>query len=119
MSMISEDVKTVIDCQYLKARQVEANELTTETIVVDTISTNLLTLVDPADATKTGTLEEIGNTLEITAPTVQINGNAVVTGTMTVQTGTYTGTVVINDVVPPTVHTLVFNHGLLEMYTVM
>ena len=77
--MISEDVKTVIDCQYLKAKQVEANELTAETIVVDSISTNLLTLVDPADATKTGTLEEIGTTLEITAPTVQINGNAVVT----------------------------------------
>ncbi len=80
------------------------------------VTTNLLTLVDPNDVTKTGTLQEVGNTLNITSPIVQITGNAVVTGTMTVQTGTYTGTIVINDVVPPTVHTLVFDHGLLKCY---
>lgn len=116
MALISEDVKTVIACQYLSAEKATIDELTVNSIVSDTVTTNLLTLVDPNDVTKIGTLEEVGTTLEITSPIVQITGNAVVTGTMTVQTGTYTGTIVINDVVPPTVHTLVFDHGLLKCY---
>lgn len=123
MSVLSEDVKTVIACQSLSAQTVYTDELTTGSVITDNIATNLLTLVDPLDNTKIGTLEENGNTLEITSPNVKINGNVVVTGTLTLPinppnaNGYYNGTVVINDTVPPNKHTLTFSTGLLKTYT--
>lgn len=117
MSLLSEDVKTVIACNTLNAKSVYTDELTTASIISDNIATNLLTLVDPLDTSKTGTLEENGNILEITSPEVKINGNVTVTGTLTVETGVYTGTITVNDVVPPHTHVMVFNHGLLQSYT--
>lgn len=122
MSVLSEDVKTVIACQSLSAQTVYTDELTTGSVITDNIATNMLTLVDPLDNTKIGTLEENGNTLEITSPNVKINGNVVVTGTLTLPTnppnanGYYSGTVVINDTVPPNKHTLTFATGLLKTY---
>ena len=116
MSQLSEDVKTVIACDVLNAVTVYTDELTTGTVVSDSISTNLLTLVDPNDITNTGTLEEKNGDLVITSPTVTIDGNAVVTGTMTVQTGVYNGPpIVITG--PTAVYTLTFTNGLLSAYT--
>lgn len=124
MSLISEDVKTVIACQSLNAQTVYAEELTTTSVVSDVVATNVLTLVDPNDITKTGTLEEVGTTLQITSPTVQINGDVIVTGTLTLPVnppnpnGYFSGVVTINDVVPPTTHTLTFQTGLLKTYVI-
>ena len=67
MSLLSEDVKTVISCQTLTARTVNTDQLTTLSIVSDNIATNVLTLVDAEDITKTGVLEENGDTLETTS----------------------------------------------------
>lgn len=123
MSILSEDVKTVISCQSLTAQNVYTDQLTSGSLVTDNIATNILTLVDPLDSTKIGTLEENGNTLDITSPIVQINGNVVVTGTLTLPVnppnvnGYYSGTIVVNDLVPPHTHTLVFTTGLLKTYT--
>jgi hypothetical protein len=117
MAQISEDVQTVISCQVLEAEKAYVDELVTTTVVADEVVTNLLTLVDPNNSNNTGTLQEVGTTLEITSPTVQITGNAVVTGTMTVQTGTYTGTILINTAAPAVTHQFVFDHGLLKCYS--
>lgn len=120
MSLLSENVKTVISCQTLTAQNIITDELSTTSIVSDNIATNMLTLVDPNNEANVSTIEENGTTLEITAPTVKINGNAVVTGSLTVQTGVYTGPpIVINDVVAPHTHTLTFTNGLLSSYVYM
>jgi hypothetical protein len=123
MSILSEDVKTVISCSSLTANTLYTEELKSETILSDNVTTNSLTLVDPLNPGNTGTLVENGTTLEITAPTVKINGNAVITGTLTLPVrppnanGYFSGTVEVNDVVAPHKHTLVFTTGLLQSYT--
>jgi len=93
MSLLTEDVKTVIACQSLSAQILKVNELSTNTMVCDTLATHVLVVADPADANSSSTLYQTGDTLnmESTNPLVPLNvtikGSVTVTGSMVVQTG--------------------------------
>lgn len=52
MSLISEDVKTVIACQFLSVQNLHVDELSSINVVCDTLATNGMVIVDPADSNK-------------------------------------------------------------------
>jgi len=119
MSLLSENVATVVACDVLNAKSITTGELTTGTVVSDTLTTNYITLVDPLNSENTATLEQQGDTLNITSDTVQINGDVVINGTLTLPSTTYYG----NGTDPITINTasgqfkLYFTTGLLTGVT--
>ena len=117
MSLLSENVATVVACQYLQAQSIQTEELTANTVITDTMTTNSVTLVDPTDSTKFSTLEENGTTLDITATNVFIDGNLTVNGTLNLTNPLYKSeTININKVGGGTL-TMVFTNGLLTSFT--
>jgi hypothetical protein len=117
MSLLSENVATVVACQYLQAQSILTEELVATTIVSDTVTTNSVTLVDPADSTKFSTLEENGTTLDITATNVFIDGDLTVNNNLILTNPLYKSeTININKVGGGTLQ-MIFTNGLLTSYT--
>jgi hypothetical protein len=115
MSLLSENVATVMSCEYLRTENIYTDELVANSVITNTITTNSVTLVDPNDPTKTSTLSENGTTLEITATNVQIQGDLTVTGDLNLNNPLYkTELVVINT--PGLQQRLTFTKGLLTLY---
>ena len=119
MSLLSENVATVVACDVLNAKSITTGELTTGTVVSDTLTTNFITLVDPNNSENIATLEEVGGTLNITSDTVQINGNVIVGGTLTLSDSAQYPTVdVAINAAGGQTYTLSFVTGLFTGYTV-
>jgi hypothetical protein len=117
MSLLTENVATVVSCQYLQAQSILTDELVATTVVTDTVTTNSVTLVDPNNSTQFSTLEENGTTLEITSTNVFIDGNLTVGGNLNLTNPLYKSeTININKVGGGTLQ-MIFTDGLLTSYT--
>ena len=123
MSLLSEDFKTVIECQNLSVESINSNELTTNSMITSHLVTSDLIIADPLNSNDASTLSEIGNVLTIKSYNplgtinVNIEGDVTVSGSMVVQTNVISPT--ITWLYGSETRTLTFLNGLLQTYTVI
>jgi|LauGreDrversion4_2_1035121.scaffolds.fasta_scaffold40892_2 hypothetical protein len=115
MSLLSENIATVVSCDYLSAGTITTTEFVSQSIVTDMVTANVVKLVDPVDPAQYSTLTANGTNLDIVADTVSVSNDLTVTGELHLTNPLYK-TQVVTITTPGLTQQLTFTQGLLTNY---